>query len=227
VVAPRECPAYLDSRYIKEHYPKFPDYTEKCTRKNRLTIDWINNDKNIKTVILAAAWSGHVLMLYTDNEPNNKINAASNNRSAKTGAKLSEPAFRELLVKLKDKKVLLLSEIPRPNKLLNECALSEISNLLREKCDDSDYRVLDANKVSDFHHESNIVLKKMADEFSNVDVIFPFDGLCDTDNCPTYINGELIYKDSHHIRRNLSAETVKIISTKIGLHNYFSLLSEK
>jgi len=225
VIAPRECPSYLNSEIVKSHYPKFPNFTKRCTDRNNLTLNWINRN-DIQIIIMASAWSGHIRMLYTDDETTNKSDSELFEKSAEVGAKLCENALKILITKLKNKKVLLIADVPRPNKVLNECAIAEVSNLLRKKCDVSLYRSLDLKMISEWHYNSDWVLRNIANDFSNVDVIFPRNSLCNESECQTYINGELIYKDNNHLRRNLKKETITILSDQIGIHTYFqSLLS--
>ena len=146
-------------------------------------------------------------------------------KDAAVGAALSETAIRKLLAKLPEKKILLLGDIPRPNKTLNECAFSEKLELFRNKCDDSTYRSLPSKTVLAWHKDSDLVLTSMAEEFNNVETILPDKSLCDNKHCQTYVNGELIYKDSNHIRRNLNDMTASMLSEKIGLHDYFSSIN--
>lgn len=222
VIAPLGCPPYLNSMYVKEHYPEFHNFTEVCTLRNSLSLKWLKDNETVSIVIMAAAWSGHARMLYTDEQLANKSNSSLSEKDADVGASLSEPAFRQLLLDLGDKEILILGDIPRPNKILNDCAISEISNLIRSNCDDSIYKHLNSKSVLSWHRSSNRVLISMADEFENIRTIIPSDSLCDSKSCQTYINNELIYKDGNHIRRNLSSDTAKLFSEKIGLHEYFS-----
>ena len=224
VIAPRKCPPYLDSDIVKSHYPEFPGFTERCTFRNKVAKSWVIDNDELEVIIMAAAWSGHVRMLYTDDELANKSNAPLHSNSADVGGKLSEFALRKLLSELRDKRVLLLGEIPRPNRTLNECAFVERAELIREKCEDSEYKYLDASVIRSWHESSDKVLKTLANEFENVNVIIPGNYLCDEESCQTYVNDELIYKDGNHLRRNLSNETARLLSRKMGLHQYFSSL---
>jgi hypothetical protein len=217
----------LNSQYVSSYYPKFPHFTGKCTNRNKVALQWLKDNDDVSLVIMAAAWSGDVRMLYTDKQPTNKSNAPLKEKDAAVGAALSETAIRKLLAKLPEKKILLLGDIPRPNKTLNECAFSEKLELFRNKCDDSTYRSLPSKTVLAWHKDSDLVLTSMAEEFNNVETILPDKSLCDNKHCQTYVNGELIYKDSNHIRRNLNDMTASMLSEKIGLHDYFSSLSKQ
>jgi hypothetical protein len=48
--------------------------------------------------------------------------------------------------------------------------------------------------------------------------------LCGAKVCPTFVNGELIYFDSNHMRRNLRPETVAELSRRLGISRYFDAL---
>ena len=218
VIAPRACVPYLNEQYVSSYYPRFPQYTSDCTEKNNLVLNWLEKNDEVNVVVMAAAWSWHTRMLYSAAETTNKNNKAD----AKIGATLSEVAFNKLLSSLGNKDVLILGDMPRPNKILNECAAAETTKLLRETCKQSTYRYLDAQKTLAWHKASDDVLLSMANKFPNVETIIPNSSLCDESRCDTYVNDELIYKDGNHIRRNLGIDTVEILSDRIGLGAYMS-----
>jgi len=226
VISPLRCPPYLNSKYVNSHYPKFPGFTENCTRRNNLVLSWLSDNKDVDLVIMAAAWSGHVRMLYTEDQPTNNSNLRLAEKDAEVGARLSDFALRQLLSDLGSKHVLILGDIPRPNRNLNECALAEDTSLLRERCDESKYKYLEAETVLSWHRSSNAVLASMPEEFNSVSAIIPSNGLCDGSRCQTFINNELIYKDGNHIRRNLKPDTAKLLSKIIGIRRYFNLLTK-
>lgn len=224
VIAPEKCPPYLDSKYVKSYYPKFPTFTEDCTRRNNQALSWLKKNPDISVVIMASAWSGHIRMLYTTETPINKSSLPLHQKSAIVGRDLSEEAFRILLFQLPEKSILLLGDIPRPNRILNECAGLRSSMLMRENCDSTLYNFLSSKQVISWHRSSDEVLRTMSEEFENVETLIPGDFLCDGSHCLTYINKEFIYKDTNHIRRNLSNKTAGILSETIGLHDRFQVL---
>jgi peptidoglycan/LPS O-acetylase OafA/YrhL len=224
VIAPRKCPAYLNQEIVKSHYPKYPNFSQSCTLRNQMTIDWLTANPDVELVILASAWSGHIRMLYTEQNKTNYSNLALEERSASVGAKLNKPAFELLLKQISGKQVLLLADIPRPNKVLNECAFTEQARLLRQPCDEQQYKFLNSKTINEWHFESDQLLEQIADEFDFVDSIIPTNHLCDQLTCQTYLNQELIYKDANHIRRNLKKESAVLLAQKIGLEAYFKQL---
>lgn len=90
VIAPEKCPPYLYSQYVKEFYPKFPTFTEQCMKKHRLTVDWLNENPDIRFIVMTAASSGHLRMLYDENHKNNYLDTSPlTNRDPNIGQKLS------------------------------------------------------------------------------------------------------------------------------------------
>ncbi|NHN36725.1 acyltransferase [Pseudomaricurvus alcaniphilus] len=220
VIAPTKCPPYLDSRYVKSNYPKFPKFTEDCTKRNIATLRWLQNTVDVNVVIMAAAWSGHVRMLYSDDIPFDNLDRQKINNPTEIGAHLSEYALKALLSKIQNKKTLILGDVPRPNRVLNECAsASEMSALLRGTCEPSRFEYLVASDVHSWHKDSDAVLKLLSAQFKNTQVIIPSEFLCDSKYCKTYINKELIYKDNNHIRRNLEVKTVDMMSEALGIRD--------
>jgi hypothetical protein len=229
VIAPEQCPPYLDSTYVKEFYPKFPTFTEQCTKKHRLTMKLLNEKKDIIFIVMAAAWSGHVRMLYDDKHKDNYLDTSPlSTREGDIGKLLSEKALRKTIdgLNLENRHVLLLSDIPRPNRSLNECYFSVNANLLREKCTEN-YTFLDEVEIIKWHKYSDEVLMQMSTEYSSVSSIILSDKLCTDGRCDTFIGSELIYRDGNHIRLNLKSSVITELSEIIGINNYFSLKINK
>jgi len=224
VIAPRKCPAYLNTKYINSHYPKYPRFGEHCTFRNQQTLKWLKEHKEVELVILASAWSGQVRMHYNEQHLENKFSTTLAHRDAKIGANLAQSAFRKLLPLLEDREILIISDIPRPNKNLNECAFSENSQLLRNKCTDSQYKYLDAATVLTWHDSSDTLIKDIAKEFENVTAIIPTEFLCQGQHCQTYLNDELIYRDDNHIRSNLKEITADELAEKLSITHFFDNL---
>ncbi|HCM46315.1 MAG TPA: hypothetical protein DIS98_01965 [Colwellia sp.] len=222
VIAPRKCPAYLNSTYIKSHYPKYPKFNENCTLRNNATINWLQKDSSVELVILASAWSGQIRMHYTNDHQENLSNTSLMDKFPEVGASLSKVAFEPLLAQLSNNKILLLSDIPRPNKNLNECTFSQSTQLFRQKCDPEKFKVLDSKKVYNWHKYSDEMITEVANNHHNVNAIIPTEHLCGPEYCQTYINGELIYRDDNRIRSNLKSTTANELAEKIKLSDYFS-----
>ena len=60
-------------------------------------------------------------------------------------------------------------------------------------------------------------LKSLA-EGDAVFFLDPLKGMCPNGHCTTYVNGEFIYRDASHIRRNLRLETDDALARTMGLY---------
>ncbi len=224
IIAPKECPAYLESDFVKEFYPEFPNFTEDCTKKHRMTVAWLNDTPEVQVIIMAAAWSGHVRQLYSDDEPHNHDpQKLTSQKSSAIGGRLSLSALSRTIdrLDLNGKQLLLLGDMPRPNRNLNDCAFNDLTVLLRGPCEQS-HTFLDAAYVRAWHEHSDEVLKEIAATHESVTAILPTSALCDERMCPTYLNDELLYMDSNHMRRNLHEETWKVLNRTLGLPVFFN-----
>jgi hypothetical protein len=189
----------------------------------------LNEKKDIIFIVMAAAWSGHVRMLYDDKHKDNYLDTSPlSTREGDIGKLLSEKALRKTIdgLNLENRHVLLLSDIPRPNRSLNECYFSVNANLLREKCTEN-YTFLDEVEIIKWHKYSDEVLMQMSTEYSSVSSIILSDKLCTDGRCDTFIGSELIYRDGNHIRLNLKSSVITELSEIIGINNYFSLKINK
>ena len=61
------------------------------------------------------------------------------------------------------------------------------------------------------------VFVELAKTVPNVTAVIPAEKLCRTDTCDVYIDGEFLYRDIGHIRRNLHLQTQKDFAERIGL----------
>ncbi|WP_448556471.1 acyltransferase family protein [Thalassotalea montiporae] len=224
IVAPLECPAYLNSDYVKEHYPTFPQFTEKCSEKHKSIVNWLNANAQVTEIVMAAAWTGHARMLYTDEIPENlHSHVPVISRNGQPGSDLSKMALINTIESLDtaNKRILLLGDVARPNRNLNECAFNARDLLIRSNCAEP-YTHLDREKINHWHQPTEEALAEVAEQLPMVTFISSVQQLCNDNECPTVFNNELIYKDTNHLRRNLSSETNLELIKKMGLKAYFA-----
>jgi hypothetical protein len=224
VVAPLNCPPFLNAEYVQEHYFKFPDFTQKCTAKHKAVVKWLNGSPEVTTIIMATSWSGHVRMLYTDDVPHNRENGKELElRADDYGVPLADTAMRKTLQSLNfsNKRILLLGDLARNDGNLNQCAFNEMGELLRADCG-SDYRRLSIQWVRDWHASTEELLDGIASDYDSIKFVSSVEALCEQDECPTIFNGELIYRDGNHLRQNLSLETLNVLDEKLGLSEFLS-----
>jgi hypothetical protein len=61
------------------------------------------------------------------------------------------------------------------------------------------------------------MLQRIADATPNVFVTFPGRSLCQNENCALYANCEFLYRDTDHIRRNLSVKIEGELANAFGI----------
>ncbi|MDR4653060.1 MAG: acyltransferase [Nitrosomonas sp.] len=229
VIAPEECPPYLNSEYVMEFWPEFPNFTKNCTIKHRMAVGWLNKNPDIKFIVMAAAWSGHIRMLYDEQHKQNYLNTKPiTERIGDIGEFLSTKAMQKTIasLNLNNKHIMLLGDIPRPNRSLNECYFSEETSLLRKTCKE-DYSFLDENEVKGWHQYSDNALLAVASGHEAISSMILTNKFCTNGKCPTIINSELIYRDENHLRMNLDKETVEELGKKSGIDEYFRALLQQ
>lgn len=174
---------------------------------------------------MSSAWSSHIRKLYNDQYTDNYLNTSPiTDRDSNLGKNLSAQALAKTIASLDltDRKLLLLSDIPRPNRSLNDNYFSATTPVLRADKSDN-YSFLDEATTKQWHLDSDWVLKYIAQAHTNVSAIILTDKLCKAGTCPSFINSELIYRDDNHLRSNLQRETVEELAEISGLFEYFTL----
>ena len=111
-------------------------------------------------------------------------------------------------------------EIPRP---VVECAHTSSSQLWRKPCR-TVVRPSDAIAAIQQSAPIDAMFEQLAKTLPGVGVVAPAEKLCTKLGCDVYLNGEFLYADKGHIRRNLRLQTKKDFAEKIGLT---AVLSEK
>ncbi|HEY6357797.1 MAG TPA: SGNH hydrolase domain-containing protein, partial [Vicinamibacterales bacterium] len=95
------------------------------------------------------------------------------------------------------------------------CALRGQS-LLRAACPPEE-----AHVSADYYERSvgptNEVLSAVARARPNVVTLFPGASLCKTGTCQDRLDGEFLYRDGNHIRRNLALQTRRDYAGLVGL----------
>jgi peptidoglycan/LPS O-acetylase OafA/YrhL len=198
------CPAILDGKTARTRNEWLPDYNKHCGETRAEMLSVLSRRADIKLVILAASWS--TLMPGLTGEDVDKLFEAS----------LRDTVSRILAT---GKKVVLIATIPQWSHDPTACELLNIG-LLRRQCGDAD-RFLPRSAINNFQIESLKVLRRVAAEYPAIHLIIPTDRLCSTDKCVTRVNGEPIYRDSLHFRRNLSETTNRDLARLIGLDQIF------
>jgi peptidoglycan/LPS O-acetylase OafA/YrhL len=201
----RACPPFIDGRRVKRYLPATPTYNDDCAESQSRAIDYLKREPGITTVVLAAAWSGYLNRLYAD---------APEGFSAARSARLMRDGLQDLLPKIaaNDREVILLADVPRFGFIPTSCALRP--HLCRENVSSIPWREYVFRQSP-----SNDVLRAVAAHVPSVRVYIPADDLCSPDGCLTRLNGEFLYRDNSHLRRNLTRSTQSALSEMLHLRD--------
>jgi hypothetical protein len=138
-------------------------------------------------------------------------------RSTAQGLRLIEEGLDELLREISrpGRVVMLFGDVPHIGYEPIPCVLSTDGALWRRPCTvdptfipASDYRARQSATIE--------VLRARAARWNAVAMI-PGDRMCSADGCPTVLNGEFLYRDEHHLRRNLTPATIADLVAKLQL----------
>jgi peptidoglycan/LPS O-acetylase OafA/YrhL len=203
IVLFRGCAAVLGAGLNWERESGYQKY---CSDTRHKALALLNEHPEIKLIILSASWStlaeSLVRWKFTD---------------LPLGIGMISTAFKELLPLLEtgNRRVVIVADVPSLPADPIPCVLSQSSGLPRRfVCEDNQSAL--ARTYFDKYQEP---LRSMFSSLRSdkVTVVFPENGMCEKDSCVTSINGEFIYRDVSHIRRNLKPETRAEIAEMTGL----------
>lgn len=195
------CPAALGGEIFIINFD--PVYKDRCKRFHLGGMKLLKEDPSIDQVILPSNWyelpwriEGHK----EDGLP--AVTRALTNLIRTTSAP--------------DRHFVLIGMVPHLPAEVVECAIRSSTQLLRRRCD-STVRFADAVAVKQLSVATDAMLQDIATSLPNVAAVLPSEELCRNDACDVYLNGEFLYRDVGHIRRNLRLQTRKDFAAKIGL----------
>jgi SGNH domain (fused to AT3 domains) len=110
----------------------------------------------------------------------------------------------------------LIGTVPEIPLTVVECAHTKSSKLLRAPCVAA---VVSSDAVVAMQKSAPIdeMFRGLAKTLPHVTTVIPAEQLCKNDSCEVYLDGEFVYLDIGHIRRNLRLQTRKDFADKIGL----------
>jgi SGNH domain-containing protein/acyltransferase-like protein len=171
-------------------------YVRRCDAEQRAILDALRS-KEIGLVILSSAW--YLTTAYFD-------------RLGANGVSISKAALTRLLPQVSAKRriVAIISEIPKWREDPIPCIFALQTNLLRSRS----FREACPDRINRFDKSFFRKSQKATDDMirsfdvRNGVVVWPMvDILCLERLCTTMVDGEFIYRDNDHLRRNLNAQT--------------------
>jgi peptidoglycan/LPS O-acetylase OafA/YrhL len=200
------CAAIISHIFTAVH-PIVPSTYDKCPDGHERVVDYLGQNGDINLVVLAGIWSAY----------------PSRIRSARpidfdNDADRFSAALRAVIEAIHSpgRRIVLVGDIPRFSYDPVSCFVSSIG-LLRRECA---YR---PNAVERYRYESmdgsvNGIMSALAREYPDVFYVPAGENLCDTGtHCLTMVNGEFIYRDTDHLRRDLTQVTLNELGKRMGL----------
>jgi peptidoglycan/LPS O-acetylase OafA/YrhL len=198
----RSCPATTDGqlRLRVELQENKTDNVE-CPNARKIILDFLSTKDDVETVILAASWRYYVDHI-DSSDPTDTF----------------ERALDRLLSALSEmhKRIVLVATIPQWPSQPPLCLFGQ--NLVRRPCVGAIIRSI----VKKEQGPSSLVMQRVAAKYPSVMFVDPVKGLCPGDTCTLFINGQLIYRDAVHFRRNLDDDTNREIGRMAGLSGIFA-----
>jgi hypothetical protein len=203
------CYANVDGESVVGDYPAA--WNDSCKHHKQDLYRLIERDPEIRTVIIAGSWVYAMNQLLGRGE-----RVAITNK-----AELFELSLGDMVGRLLGlgRRVVLVSTTPQYPRDPTSCNLKDVG-LLRRQCDDRE-RFLSRAAATSFAAEALDVFKRVIAKYPEAKLVIPTDGLCATERCITTINGESLYRDGVHFRRNLRDDTKRELARLIGIDRVF------
>jgi hypothetical protein len=207
-----DCPPIFYNGGLKRYIPASPEYDTSCSARAHF-IDVLKSSPEVEFVILAARWSAYLSVTYRNQD---------DTRSVPRGLELLREGLEEFIAEISPlgRRIVLLGEMPQMGFDPIPCVISENTRLWRDPGERGHCQAMTASipRSSFLERQSatNEVLRSVAAGHPDVLAFFPTDKMCQPD-CITSIGGEFLFRDSSHLRRNISTDSVEKLIALLGL----------
>jgi hypothetical protein len=204
------CSPAVDGRRTKLPVPELPGHDDLCGSHYEQMLAYIRGDQGTTEIILASSWSS------VSDTVKSSV-AKPGLASLKVGV---DNAIADLRAIAPTIPIALLSDVPRWEIDPIPCVLSQQSTLLRRRCQ-ADRERLDMSIFNRYQRPTHDLMRSYQ-TVRGVVVISPEDYLCTETDCTAVINGEFIYRDAGHLRRNLKPATFRQFADLLHFGELFS-----
>lgn len=205
------CPASFGGAVNRVDPTLDPDYPGLCRRLRANAIAQLKGDPSINLVIFSASWE----------KLENTTITLNGERRDDLSRSEKIPLVLDGLSSLMDslaapgRRFIVVTDTPFSSESANSCGVAGAAGLLREVCRPSE-RYVASSEVKNEQESMTSALQTLESR-PDTDVIVPVNSMCRGQYCVNDINGEYIYRDESHFRRNLLPETDKILADTIGI----------
>jgi peptidoglycan/LPS O-acetylase OafA/YrhL len=207
-----DCPPIFYQAGLKRYIPASPEYDSSCVDRTHF-IDVLKSSPEIEFVILAARWSAYLSVTYRNE---------GDARSVPRGLELLHEGMEEFVAEIAPlgRTIVLLGEMPQMGLDPIPCVILEGIDLWRDRSERERCQAITASipRSSFLERQSatNEILRSVVANHPDVLAFFPTDKMC-TPDCITSIEGEFLFRDSSHLRRNLSVDGIEKLVSLLGL----------
>ena len=212
----RECPPIIRPGGVQRR-GNGPRYSETCARRNAATEAMLRASPDITLVLLSwlQRYGGYH---YRGQEPP---------RNREAGLKLVQDSISDLIpnISAPGRTVVVLGNLPRMPSDPVPCVLSG-AGLLRRPCKDS-YQFMPRALFDANQRDVLQAVRTAASDHPRAVAHMLADYVCDATRCLTYLNGEFLYRDAGHLRRNLTPATATGFMQLLKLDTLLSSLQAR
>ncbi|MGI3902457.1 MAG: acyltransferase family protein [Janthinobacterium lividum] len=217
IILVNPCPAIIHQGITQRYWPEEPKYNEYCETNRNSVLKYLDNGSvPIDMIIVASSWTNtiHVLVRHASDRPDESKHL-----------NVLQDGFDSLIPLIKyHRKIVLFGDVPKWGiGYPVPCVLAQIA-LPRRACT-TDVSSIPMTLFNQMEKPSHDILRSAAAK-AGVTSYSPEDYLCDTDRCLTKVNGDFIYRDGDHLRRNLSLETSNKLVELMNLESLFKDLDD-
>ncbi|MGI3902458.1 MAG: acyltransferase family protein [Janthinobacterium lividum] len=217
IILVNPCPAIIHQGVAQRYWPEEPKYNDYCEANRNAVLKYLDNGSvKIDVIVIASSWTNtsHLLVSHANDRPDESKHLD-----------VLREGFADLLPRIKDhRRVIVFGDIPKWNiGYPVPCVLAKIA-LPRRACD-TDVSSIPMTLFDRIEKPPHDILRSAA-AIAGVTSYNPEDYLCDADRCVTQVNGEFIYRDGDHLRRNLSHDTLARLVELMNLEPLFRGLGD-
>jgi peptidoglycan/LPS O-acetylase OafA/YrhL len=207
------CPAVLDGTRFHRYFPEAPAYRAYCAENRAAMISTLKRHPEISLVVLSAAWPYF---------PGIILSGEQRSPDPGAGVKLFEESLDTTLKEIAapGRRIVILGIVPQwPPDGSFECAYSDPA-LWRVRCPVAKMAIAQAQSRQTESVSAEIITRAAARNPGTL-AIFPAEPMCAAGSCLVELNGEPLYYDPAHIRRNLREDTRRKLGRIMGFDRIF------
>ncbi len=200
-------------------------YLERCFDARKRLFETLHADPSIRTVIIAGLWPMIGYTVYRTNAEKTDVLRSRTSDDDKLraiafarGREYVKKELRDLITELagQGRRVIVVSDIPTFDRDPIPCVLANSGALLRQSCAPGSEFVTKSQMLK-YQLPMAETLRETVAGLPNASIVLPTDTLCASDRCEAYVDGQYIYRDADHLRRNMTPDVYGKLADSIGL----------